>query len=418
VVTAIPVDPVPVCTLLAAPTTITRGQSATLTWTTQNADQVLINQDIGTVLVNGSRTVSPTVTTTYTLTAKKGTREVTCVTTVTVTEAPVPVCTLTAAPQTIFRGETATLSWTTQNAGTVTLDQGIGTVTASGTRGVSPTVTTTYTLTALGQNNVSVSCPVIVTVKERPVDQPFTCQHNVAFTANPNRIEEGQSSTLSWSVTGATSVAIDQGVNTANAQSGSASVSPRTSTTYTLTAMKGTTSISCPISITVDEDNGGGGGGGSSSPRCELKASDRTIRSGERVTLTWDTRNATFVEIKDNRNRTIVTTDGVPARDKRDLYDGEIVVRPTRDTTYTLTAARGSRDRECAVKIDVRDDVVVTEVRDQQPLVTSISLTDVPYTGFDAKTIMQFSVLALLLAWAGYLGFTFYRRRAVGVTSR
>ncbi len=42
----------------------------------------------------------------------------------------------------------ATLTWSTINATTVSIDQGIGTVASSGTLSVSPTATTTYTLTA------------------------------------------------------------------------------------------------------------------------------------------------------------------------------------------------------------------------------------------------------------------------------
>src|SRR5580765_5049691 len=59
-----------------------------------------------------------------------------------------PTATLSAAPASITSGQSATLTWSTTNATTVSLNQGIGTVAASGTRSVSPTATTTYTLTA------------------------------------------------------------------------------------------------------------------------------------------------------------------------------------------------------------------------------------------------------------------------------
>ncbi len=50
------------------PTSITAGQSATLTWAVENADSVSIS-GIGTVQSSGSRSVSPASTTTYRLTA-------------------------------------------------------------------------------------------------------------------------------------------------------------------------------------------------------------------------------------------------------------------------------------------------------------------------------------------------------------
>ena len=51
------------------PATIQQGQSATLRWTVANATAININQGIGAVQANGTRTVNPMTSTTYTLTA-------------------------------------------------------------------------------------------------------------------------------------------------------------------------------------------------------------------------------------------------------------------------------------------------------------------------------------------------------------
>ena len=314
----------------------------------------------------------------------------------------------------MVRGTDSVLSWTTANATGATIDQGIGGVAiGSGKRSVTPNNTLTYTMTVTNGTQQA-TCATTVTVTDAPV--PFTCANNVNFSASPITITRGQGSTLSWSVTGATSVSIDNGISTTNQMTGSASVTPSQSTTYTLTAGNGSSVISCSVTVAV-EPSGGGGGGGSNTPRCELTASDKKLRTGERVTLRWNTSHATFVEIKDNRNKIVVTTNGALADDKKDLYDGSITVRPTRDTTYTLTAARGSRDRECTVKIDV-DDVRVTEVRDQEPLTGSIALADVPYTGVDAKTAVQYTLLAIIVLWGSYLAYGFYRREKVALATR
>jgi hypothetical protein len=53
-----------------------------------------------------------------------------------------------ASPGAITQGQSSTLSWSVSNAATVTIDPGIGGVSASGTRVVSPAATTTYTLSA------------------------------------------------------------------------------------------------------------------------------------------------------------------------------------------------------------------------------------------------------------------------------
>jgi len=80
----------PTASLTANPSTIDKGQSTTLTWETQNATEVSIDNGIGTVQPNGSQSVSPTDSTTYHLSAKGagGTQEATA--RVTVTQPPPP----------------------------------------------------------------------------------------------------------------------------------------------------------------------------------------------------------------------------------------------------------------------------------------------------------------------------------------
>jgi peptidoglycan-associated lipoprotein len=51
-------------------------------------------------------------------------------------------------PRAIQTGQSATLTWSVANATDISIDNGIGSVAANGTRQVFPTTTTTYTLTA------------------------------------------------------------------------------------------------------------------------------------------------------------------------------------------------------------------------------------------------------------------------------
>lgn len=71
-----------------------------------------------------------------------------------------------------------------------------------------------------------------------------------SFTANPAAIQPGQSSTLSWTVIGATGVTIDNGVGDVTAVR-SKIVTPAATTTYKLTAANGAGSVSQPATITV-----------------------------------------------------------------------------------------------------------------------------------------------------------------------
>jgi hypothetical protein len=71
-----------------------------------------------------------------------------------------------------------------------------------------------------------------------------------SFLASPTTITVGESSTLSWSVTDATTVTIDHGVG-AVALSGTTTVSPITTTTYTLTATNAAGSVTAQTTVTV-----------------------------------------------------------------------------------------------------------------------------------------------------------------------
>jgi len=74
-----------------------------------------------------------------------------------------------------------------------------------------------------------------------------------SFTASPASITEGSSSTLSWVVTGASTVSINQGIGTVDL-SDSISVSPTTTTTYTLTANNSAGTITDNVTVTVGAD--------------------------------------------------------------------------------------------------------------------------------------------------------------------
>ncbi len=87
------------------------------------------------------------------------------------------------------------------------------------------------------------------------------------FIASPQTIHQGESATLSWSVSNASTVSIDQGIGTV-ASAGSLAVSPATTTTYTLTATatQSTAAASITVSVrpplrrltlTADPDNSG-----------------------------------------------------------------------------------------------------------------------------------------------------------------
>ena len=82
-----------------------------------------------------------------------------------------PSASLGASPTSVTAGQASTLSWTTSGATTVSIDQGIGTVAATGSRSVSPSATTTYTVTATNSAG-SASAQATVTVTAAPPPPP------------------------------------------------------------------------------------------------------------------------------------------------------------------------------------------------------------------------------------------------------
>ena len=132
----------------ATPETITAGATSTLTWSSDNAEDCIIEPAIGVVDATGSVSVSPTETTTYTITASGagGTDR----DTVTVSVYQPPTVSLSVFPQTIFFGESVTLSWDSSDAETAIIDQDVGQVAPTGSTTIFPSKTVTFTITVSG----------------------------------------------------------------------------------------------------------------------------------------------------------------------------------------------------------------------------------------------------------------------------
>jgi hypothetical protein len=290
----------------ANPTTVTSGAASTLTWTTIGASvtSVIIDNGVGSKPASGSATVNPTVTTTYTLSAFTTANASPPTKQVTVTVgAAAPTATFSAAPTTITSGQSSTLTWSSTNATTISIDNGVGSKPTSGSVSVSPTSTTTYTLTANGPGGQVTKTATVTVTQPAPT---------VTFTANPTTVGSGQASTLTWNTTNATSVTIDNGVGS-QPLSGSTIVHPTLTTTYTLTATGAGGTMTGSATVTV-----------TSGPGISFTASPTLIGAGQPSMLSWSATNATSVTI-DN---------GLGA----EPVSGSAIVAPTVSTTYTLTA--------------------------------------------------------------------------------
>lgn len=116
----------------------------------------------------------------------------------------------------------------------------------SGSEFVKPQETTTYTLKcSSGEREVSESLTISVEGGEIELE----------FEANPDVIELGESSTLSWDAEGATSCWASDGWGGQKSTRGSEVVSPPETTRYTLTCENDTDEVSATVRVTVEDDD-------------------------------------------------------------------------------------------------------------------------------------------------------------------
>jgi len=152
----------------------------------------------------------------------------------------------------------------------------------------------------------------------------------ILFTVSPDVVSKGQSVTLTWQVSNAHSVEIE-GIGEVDV-SGSKKVKPTANTTYTLTATGegGTRTSSADVEIAAGPV-----------PSILFSANPESIQAGHSVTLKWEVTNATEVNI-DNGVGKVQTK-------------GSKQVKPTMNTTYTLTATGEGGTRTESVDIEVAE---------------------------------------------------------------
>ncbi len=181
----------------ASSTLITAGDPVTLSWMTTNANVVNLDNGIGAVALDGSRSVNPTVTTSYVLTASGAGASASSSVTVTVSgggPAAPTIDSFSASPSSLNTGESTRLAWTTTGASSVSI-RGIGGVAVDGNRLVAPTATMSYVLTATGAGGTTTATvTVTVTIPEGPV-------LGVEVTGLPTSVNRGDDQSMVVSIT-------------------------------------------------------------------------------------------------------------------------------------------------------------------------------------------------------------------------
>lgn len=156
----------------------------------------------------------------------------------------------------------------------------------------------------------------------------YDCVNPVAscdtFTASPTSVVTGSSTTLTWTTTNASRVAINNGVGNV-ALSGSTSVTPLVNTTYTLSVFDSANQIvdTCAVPVTVSDNP---------VPVCKsFTANPSSLPfGGGTTTLAWEVEGATSVTIAP-------TIGSVALIGSQNVFIGS-------STNYVLTAVDGSGD--------------------------------------------------------------------------
>lgn len=285
--------PAATASLSASPSSITSGQSSTLSWSSTNATSCT-GSGFSANGTSGSTSVSPSNTTQYSITCYGSGASGSANTTVTVGGGggngggSGPSVTLSANPTSVaYAGYVSTLTWTSSNANSCT-SSGFSAATNSGNTSVYPTTTTTYSLTCINGygNNTAYAT---VTVGGGGGGTPPT----VNASANPSSIAVGETSTISWSSTNATSCykskvvtgtggTIDAGGNGTSGSFSTGALSETTSYNIQCTGTGGTNSKQ--VTVTV--------GGGSTEPTATISANPSNTYSGGTSTITWNSTNA------------------------------------------------------------------------------------------------------------------------------
>lgn len=334
--------PPPTCSLTAQPEVITRGETAMLSYKSSNAEAGQFDHGLGYAGIGGEQPVSPTQTTVYTATFRGGGGVVSCSAKVAVEErrqtpAPPLVSSFSASPQTVQAGQTAKLSWVANGATLLRVDPEIGAVTGSSVV-VTPKTTTTYTLTASNVAGSAASRTTVTVQDPPPVPTPPSVS---SFQANPQTIQTGQSARLSWSVTGATLLRIEPAIGPVTGST--ILVTPKETTTYTLTASNAAGSATSKTTVIIQE------------PRplptppsiASFDANPQTVENGQSTKLSWSVSGATSLRI----DPTIGAVTG-----------SSTLVKPKESTTYTLTASNAAGSVTSTASVSVSAPINLPDV--------------------------------------------------------
>lgn len=323
------------------------GQEVTLKWDTEGAQTIAIDpgDEIKDPKASGEAKVHPKGNTTYTLTATgNGGVAVTQQLSIAIGLPTIKRFEVTDPPAgtRVYPGGQVKLNWQADGVtnAVISVDKGDvspGHKTLDVSSGPPATVQpmasgdVTYTLTV--SNAAGGAPPVTQKINVSPVSI-------TQFFSNPDTVNPGASSNLSWSIEGAndtTQITLTPDIGKVGPQ-GQRPVNPGDTTEYTLTVQsadgstliqKATVTVKAPLPV-IDV----------------FTAPSPSITMGDQVRLTWRVENADSIQI--------TTGDGFLIVPKTQQLAGSVIDNPVAPTTYILTATGPSGTSTKDFSVDVK----------------------------------------------------------------
>lgn len=235
----------------------------------------------------------------------------------------------------------------------------------------------------------------------------------ISLTSNKTIITPGEAVTLTWAVDNDKPVTITDvthggTVTTSNNLTGTTVVNPTGETTYHASVPSDQNNPDCTVTVKVATIT--------NSSSCTLLSADKTnINSGEAVVLTWKVNNDSPVTITDTTHNTTVTTST--------NQNGTFTVNPTEATTYHASVPSDQNNANCTVSVNLQTSscteanncttgggsshghsshkkVYFTSENREAPPLSSVYLSQIPYTGLDLGPVGTILYWAMLVIWS------------------
>ncbi len=343
--------PAPTLSISANPSSIQSGQGSTLSWSSSNASScAAAGAWSGSKPVSGNQGVQPASNATYTLTCTGSGGSVTRSATVSVstvsqpTDDPpedppanpdgTPAIQLSSSASTVQPGSLVTLSWASSNATSCYAWGGwTGARAVRGSESVQVNSDTRYTLGCSGPSG-GTSQTLRVTVSSNAPASPSTPVPSLNLVASPTSIQQGQTTTLSWASSNASSCVASGSWGGSKLVSGNQVMQPAGNSSYTLTCSGTGGSVTRTVSVAVTAS------APPPAPTLSISASPPSIQQGQSTVVSWLSSNATSCSASGSWGGSKSTS-------------GSQTMQPSSNATYSLTCtgAGGSITRSASVSV-------------------------------------------------------------------